>query len=212
MSKTENFYNITQVQEIPKISGKSASTPLMARTEELSKRNPIKNSLNHLTFTHNLLHTYICLIQLCTYIYGRGHYTVLQRNMFHLEQFSSFQRNYTVFNQSRELNALYYTLKNKPQWTVVSGPLNSRKSTILIKVMETLQDEKQKPLTIHLDLRSRTFRDVDTFASTMLNQLKSWFSGCELFTRQTISIMVCCNFGLIYNNYYDCTNWTYDLY
>ena len=78
--------------------------------------------------------------------------------------------------------------------------------------METLWDEKQKPLIIHLDLHSRPFRDVDTFASTMLNQLKSWFSGCELFTRQTISIMICCNFGLMYNNYHDCINWAYDLY
>ena len=97
--------------------------------------------------------------------------------MFHLEQFSSFQRNYTIFNRSRELNALYYTLKSQPQWTVVSGPVNSGKSKILMKVAETLRNEKQKTSIIHLDLRSRTFRNVDTFASTMLNQLRSWFSG-----------------------------------
>ena len=71
---------------------------------------------------------------------------------------------------------------------------------------------KSKPLIIHLDLRSRTIRNVHTFASTMLNQFKLLFSGCELFTRQPISIMICCNFGLIYNNYYHCTDWTFDLY
>ena len=69
-----------------------------------------------------------------------------------------------------------YTLKDLTQWSVISGPLNFGKSTLLLEAVNILKEEKRDPSIIHLDLRSRTFRDVDTFASTMVDELSSWFT------------------------------------
>ena len=96
-----------------------------------------------------------------------------------------------MFNRCREFQALRTTLKDVPQWSVISGPVNSGKSTLLLEVINNLKREKPKPSIIHLDLRARTFRDVNSFASEMLNVLSSWFNDLwESFSTMGASLSV----------------------
>ena len=81
-----------------------------------------------------------------------------------------------MFNRSRDFQALHGTLKDVPQWSVISGPVNSGKSTLLLEAVNGLKKEKPKPSIFHLDLRAQTFRDVNSFTSEMLNVLSLWFN------------------------------------
>ena len=50
---------------------------------------------------------------------------------------TNLERNYAslkMFNCSREFQALRDTLKDVPQWSVISGPVNSGKSTLYLKL------------------------------------------------------------------------------
>ena len=53
-----------------------------------------------------------------------------------------------MFNHSREFQALRGTLKDVSQWSVISGPVNSGKGTLLLEVINGLKKEKPKPSII----------------------------------------------------------------
>ena len=78
-----------------------------------------------------------------------------------------------MFNRTRELDALSTTLKDVPQFSIISGPVNSGKSTLLGKVMKRAKEEND-PLIVHIDLHTKTFRDTGSFASAMIEELGSW--------------------------------------
>ena len=80
-----------------------------------------------------------------------------------------------MFNRTREVETFRDTLENMPQWYIVSGPVNSGKSTLIREVVDRIKEEKPRTPMVHLDLRDRTFRDTTSFSFAMLNELSTWY-------------------------------------
>ena len=76
-----------------------------------------------------------------------------------------------MFNRSRELNALRGTLNDVPQYSIISGPVNSGKSTLLLEAIKTLKLESPDRSIVDIDLRSRTFRSIEAFSFTIIQEL-----------------------------------------
>ena len=81
-----------------------------------------------------------------------------------------------MFNRSRELNALRGTLNDVPQYSIISSPVNSGKSTLLLEAIKTLKLESQDRSIVNIDLRSRTFRSIEAFSSTIIQELDTWYN------------------------------------
>ena len=83
----------------------------------------------------------------------------------------------TLFNRSKELDNLCGTLKVKPTFSIVSAPVNSGKSTLLVEVMHQLRKQSRTPSIVNLNLKSLTFRDVASFCSVIMKDLGSWLTA-----------------------------------
>jgi len=81
--------------------------------------------------------------------------------------------NTNLFNRTRELDTLCSTLKAKPQYSIISGPVNSGKSIILGEAMKRLKEETD-PSIVHIDLRGSIFRDFSSFSAALIQELGSW--------------------------------------
>lgn len=81
--------------------------------------------------------------------------------------------NTNLFNRTRELDALCSTLKAKPQYSIISGSVNSGKSIILGEAMKRLKEETDSSV-VYIDLRGSTFRDVSSFLAVLIEELGSW--------------------------------------
>ena len=81
-----------------------------------------------------------------------------------------------MFNCSRELNALRGILNDVPQYSIISSPVNSGKSTLLLEAIKTLKLESPGRSIVNIDLRSRTFRSIEAFSSTIIQELDTWYN------------------------------------
>jgi hypothetical protein len=77
------------------------------------------------------------------------------------------------FNREREIKALTTMLKMKPQLSIVSGPVNSGKTSLLLKILRDISENNKRPV-LHIDLRERSFNTVDSFASSLDREMSSW--------------------------------------
>jgi len=58
--------------------------------------------------------------------------------------FTSSQRNYvTFYNRKKEVDLLCRTLKRKPQFSVVGGPVHSGKTTLILEVLRKLESQNK---------------------------------------------------------------------
>jgi len=79
-----------------------------------------------------------------------------------------------IFNRTREIATLRSVLKVKPQFSFISGPVHSGKSTLMMEVIDGII-KGNRPLSIlRIDLRNHTFRDVRSFSSSMMQSLNLW--------------------------------------
>jgi len=66
------------------------------------------------------------------------------------------------------------TLKNEPQFSIVGGPVDSGKSTLMSEVLRRMESKRVRPAVLKMDLRSLTFRDVESFSSSIAHRLEGW--------------------------------------
>ena len=83
----------------------------------------------------------------------------------------------TFFNRTKELQFLYDSLKGRPKFLVVSGPVHSGKTALLKEVQKELKKNKPCPSAVSLNLKNRTFRDVDAFSYHITEELNSWWKS-----------------------------------
>lgn len=86
-----------------------------------------------------------------------------------------------IFNRTRELDALSSALNDVPQFSIISGPVNLGISTVIGEVMKRARDDTD-PKIVHIDLRAKTFRDTASFASAIIEELRSWVKDYVDFT------------------------------
>jgi hypothetical protein len=77
------------------------------------------------------------------------------------------------FNREREIKALTTMLKMMPQLSVISGPVNSGKTSLILKILRDISENNNRPV-LHIDLRERSFNTVDSFASSLDREMSSW--------------------------------------
>lgn len=77
------------------------------------------------------------------------------------------------FNRNREISALTKLLESKPQISLVSGPVNSGKTSLMLKILEDISKKNNRPV-LHLDLRARGFHTVEGFSSSLEEGMTSW--------------------------------------
>lgn len=84
------------------------------------------------------------------------------------------------YNRTRELAALRQMLERKPQVSVISGPINSGKTTLILHLLEEMSKSKIEPRPIlHLDLRERSFSSVDELETSLESAMASWADLCR---------------------------------
>ena len=66
------------------------------------------------------------------------------------------------FNREREIAAFKKIFSNTPQLSIVSGPVNSGKTSLLLKIFQEISENEHQPI-LHLDLRERSFASVNEF-------------------------------------------------
>jgi len=100
-----------------------------------------------------------------------------------IQRVSSLQKRFTTqisaplrgtrfFNREKEIKALNTLFNNKPKFSIVTGPANSGKTSLLLYVLDLLAKEN-RPI-LHLDLRDRSFHTVDNFQATLTQELTKW--------------------------------------
>ena len=76
------------------------------------------------------------------------------------------------FNRAREVNAVRGVLRKSPQLSVFTGPVNSGKTSLILKNLKEESDSGRAVL--HLDLRDRSFRTVEGFVPALEEEFISW--------------------------------------
>ena len=89
---------------------------------------------------------------------------------------SSNEMEAKIFNRTHEIATLQSVLKVKSQFSLISGPVHSGKSTLMSEVLDRINNGKQHPSILRIDLRNHIFRDVQSFSSSMMQSLHSWSS------------------------------------
>eukprot|EP01067_Filipodium_phascolosomae_P004670 Filipodium_phascolosomae@DN2795_c0_g3_i8.p1 len=77
------------------------------------------------------------------------------------------------FNREREIQGLTSMLRAEPQLSIVSGPVNSGKTALILKILDDLSQNNNRPV-LHLNLRKRSFDTVNEFASSLDRDMHSW--------------------------------------
>lgn len=99
-------------------------------------------------------------------------------------QWNTFRRSYATtiqvpieqdkfFNREKEIKALTIMLNMEPQLSIVSGPVNSGKTSLLLKILKDLSENNSRPV-LHLNLRERSFNTVNEFESSLQTEMRSW--------------------------------------
>ena len=78
----------------------------------------------------------------------------------------------TFFNRSREIDLFITSLNHKPTFNVITGPVNSGKSTLLTTLTDSLRSQHIPVLDINL--RSVSFNSVDTLVATLEVKGNTW--------------------------------------
>ena len=81
--------------------------------------------------------------------------------------------NEEFFNRDREIQSFKKLLAGRPRLSIVTGPVNSGKSALLAKVIQEISQDGKRPV-LHLDLRSRAFNSVNSFAASLTSGMESW--------------------------------------
>ena len=79
------------------------------------------------------------------------------------------------FNREREIKAIKNILNGKPEFGIFSGPVNSGKTSLLLKILEEESKNNNRPV-LYIDLRERSFNTVQEFASSFEEEMSSWLS------------------------------------
>ena len=79
------------------------------------------------------------------------------------------------FNRQKEIKALTTMFNMKPQLSIISGPVNSGKTSLLLKILKDISENHHRPV-LHIDLRERSFDTVDSFASSLDREMSSWLN------------------------------------
>jgi AAA+ ATPase superfamily predicted ATPase len=77
------------------------------------------------------------------------------------------------FNREREIKALTTMLKMEPQLSIISGPVNSGKTSLILKILKDISKDNKRPV-LHIDLRERSFDTVDSLAYSLNDEMASW--------------------------------------
>jgi len=85
------------------------------------------------------------------------------------------------FNREREIAAFKEIFSHTPQLTIVSGPVNSGKTSLLLKIFQEISEHQ--PI-LHLDLRERSFASVNEFQSVLSEEMPSWLEKVEKQARE----------------------------
>ena len=64
-------------------------------------------------------------------------------------------------------------LKMEPQLSIISGPVNSGKTSLILKILKDVSKDNERPV-LHIDLRERSFDTVDSLASSLNAEMSSW--------------------------------------
>jgi len=79
------------------------------------------------------------------------------------------------YNRIKELEAFRGVLEDLPQISVVSGPVNSGKTTLMLLLLEEMSKNKQNPRPVlHIDLRGGSFWTVHELANALEGAMASW--------------------------------------
>jgi hypothetical protein len=78
----------------------------------------------------------------------------------------------SFFNREREVRAVRGVLRSPPQLSVFTGPVNSGKTSLLLKNLKEEADSGRAVL--HLDLRDQTFQTVEGFVPALEQEFTSW--------------------------------------
>ena len=76
------------------------------------------------------------------------------------------------FNRKQEVDAVRKVLQKSPQLSIFTGPVNSGKTSLLLKNLKEESDAGRAVL--HIDLRDRSFRTVEGFVPAMEKEFSSW--------------------------------------
>jgi len=103
------------------------------------------------------------------------HQTYLSTSFLSSATFSrGYKKDTEFFNRTYEVETVREVLHSRPQFSLITGPVHSGKSALVTEVLQTLRTERPSPSILSMDLRSQTFRDVESFCSSMISSLESW--------------------------------------
>ena len=118
---------------------------------------------------------------------------IFQRGM--ATKIESPLRGEAFFNREKEIEALTSILNGKPQLSIVSGPVDSGKTALMLHMLEKLSTENKRPI-LYLDLRDRSFSSVDTFHSALEEEMGDWLKKFQNIAKQFKLKFDALDFGL----------------
>ncbi len=89
----------------------------------------------------------------------------------------------SFYNRKREIEDFREVLEGKPQISVISGPVNSGKTTLILLLLEELS-KNNRPV-LHLDLRERSFSTVHELATSLEGAMASWLNSIFKVVQKT---------------------------
>lgn len=87
------------------------------------------------------------------------------------------------FNRKKEIEALMSILNGEPELSLVSGPVDSGKSALMLHVLQKLAAVNNRPV-LYLDLRERSFSSVNTFHDALEDEMDDWLKNFKSFASQ----------------------------
>ncbi|NGX52451.1 MAG: hypothetical protein KR126chlam5_00749 [Candidatus Anoxychlamydiales bacterium] len=92
------------------------------------------------------------------------------------------------FDRERETHALKYILSHKPQVSIVSGPVDSGKTTLLLKILE--EESNNNRAVLHIDLRASPFHSVNGLATSLEDNMRSWLDRFAEIAKQSNNLNI----------------------
>lgn len=84
------------------------------------------------------------------------------------------------YGRTRELELFRQVLNGSPQISLISGPNDSGKTTLMLRLLEELSTDQKRPRSVlYLDLRERAPSTVNELTLTLGDSMESWADGCR---------------------------------
>jgi hypothetical protein len=82
------------------------------------------------------------------------------------------------FNREREITALKGIFNGAPQFSVISGPVNSGKTALIRKILADASSQDKRAV-LHIDLRGASFDTVGGFQRSLESGMTNWLETCK---------------------------------